>query len=94
MPAWLLERRKRAESALMTVVVDSNGPGSPPAGWASPSRPWVSMPLSAMSATTAGLMALTGDEPARLHHAHRSLPSLVAVVMATGAKRRRSLRLT
>jgi len=36
-PDWLLERRKRAERALTTVVACS---GSPPAGWRSWWRPW------------------------------------------------------
>ena len=35
-PDWLLERRKRAESALITVVADAlPGPGSPPDAWTS-----------------------------------------------------------
>ena len=38
-PEWLLERRKRAESALITVVADCYWPGSPPDGWTSWSRP-------------------------------------------------------
>ena len=37
-PEWLLERRKRAESALITVVADCYLPGSAPGGWTSWSR--------------------------------------------------------
>src|SRR3954465_1395219 len=34
-PDWLLERRKRAEAALTSVVASCYLPGSPPGGWRS-----------------------------------------------------------
>lgn len=44
-PEWLLERRKRAETVLITVVADCyTSPGSPPAGWTSSRRPSGSTP--------------------------------------------------
>ena len=48
-PEWLLERRKRAESALITVVADCYLAGSPPAGWTSWSRPSDSLSKSQVS---------------------------------------------
>lgn len=39
-PQWLLERRKRAESALITVVADCYLAGVLPGGWISSSRRW------------------------------------------------------
>ena len=38
-PDWLLERRKRAERALTTVVAPATYSESPPAGWTAWSRP-------------------------------------------------------
>ena len=39
-PDWLLERRKRAERALTTVVATCYLLGSPPGGWTGWSRRW------------------------------------------------------
>ena len=39
-PDWLLERRKRAERALTTVVATCYLLGSPPSGWTGWSRRW------------------------------------------------------
>jgi transposase-like protein len=41
-PDWLLERRRRAESALVSVVAPAICSVSAPAGWRSWSRPWAS----------------------------------------------------
>ena len=41
-PEWLLERRKRAEAALISVVATCYLLGVPHGGWASWCRPWAS----------------------------------------------------
>jgi len=41
-PDWLLERRKRAEKALTTVVAPATYSGSPPGGWTGSSTRWAS----------------------------------------------------
>jgi hypothetical protein len=41
-PDWLLERRKRAERALTTVVATCYLLGCPPSGWTSWWKPWAS----------------------------------------------------
>jgi putative transposase len=41
-PEWLLERRKRAERALTSVVATCYLLGSRPAGWTSSCRAWAS----------------------------------------------------
>ncbi len=41
-PDWLLERRKRAERALTTVVAPATYSESPPGGWTSSSKRWAS----------------------------------------------------